>query len=95
MVTKVSTKRQTVRAFEFPLFDLFLDVCCAIFVELGVKVLRENLILIPPALDVIYDAVSKGMAAAVVCLIKYLIDSVGVFRIVEGVKIPAIVAATH
>ena len=95
MVTKVSTKRQTVRAFEFPLFDLFLDVCCAIFVELGVKVLRENLILIPPALDVIYDAVSKGMAAAVVSLIKYLIDSVGIFRIVEGVKIPAIVAATH
>ena len=63
--------------------------------ELGVKVLRENLILIPPALDVVYDTVSKGMAAAVICIIKYLIYSVGIFRIVERVKIPAIVAATH
>ena len=63
--------------------------------ELGVKVLRENLVLIPPALNVVYDTVCKGMAAAVVCLIKYLIDSVGIFRIVERVKIPAIVAATH
>ena len=51
--------------------------------------------MIPPALDVVYNAVSEGMAAAIISLIKYLTGSVSVLRIVEAVKIPAVVAATH
>ena len=95
LLTKISTEWHTIQALEFPLSDLSLNVCGAILVELCVKVLREDLILIPPALDVVYNAVSEGMPAAIISLVKYFIGSVGVLWIVKAVKVPAVVPATH
>ena len=56
--------------------------------------LRKYFVSIPPALDIIYDAVSEGVTTAIVCLVKYLISSKSVLRMVERVQIPAIVLAT-